>query len=131
MFLLTKIQEVFCLPLMPRQAVTFAKTNNRKFFTCRSGRDWPNLFEATKRLKKLPAVRRQNLSAQASAQPQLSRSKQPQTRRRSNSEAVLPRCARPLGIRRRLYGRLVVKVPTPVLHRCAENKMQNSTGRIL
>jgi hypothetical protein len=93
MFLLTKIQEVFCLPLMPRQAVTFAKTNNRKFFTCRSGRDWPNLFEATKRLKKLPAVRRQNLSAQASAQPQLSRSKQRQTRQRSNSGAVLPRRA--------------------------------------
>jgi hypothetical protein len=34
-------------------------------------------------------LRWQNLSAQASAQSQLSRSKQPQTHQRSNSEAVL------------------------------------------
>jgi len=57
---------------MPRQAVTFASCgkSNQK----RSG------------------TRRQNLSAQVTAQPVLSRSKQRQTRRRSNSGAVLPRC---------------------------------------
>jgi len=84
------------LPLMPRQAVTFANHGESN----------------QKRL----LLRRQNLSAQASAQPQPSRSKQPQTHQRSNSEAVLSRCARPLGIRRKLCERLAVKVPTPILH---------------
>jgi len=93
----TKIQKVFNLPLMPRQAVTFA-----------------NLGESN---QKRLLLRRQNPSAQVTAQPQPSRSKQRQTRQRSNSGAVLPRCARPLGIRRRLCERLAVKVPTPVLHR--------------
>jgi hypothetical protein len=97
------MQKVFGLPLMPRLAVTFAnhgKSNQKRF-----------------------GERRQNHSAQANAQPQLSRSKQPQTHRRSNSEAVLPRCARPLGIRRRLCVRLAVKVPTQVLHRLTEKHL--------
>jgi hypothetical protein len=100
-FVITKIEKIICLPLMPRRAVTFAirgKSNQK-----RSG------------------TRRQNHSAQASAQPQQSRSKQRQTRQRSNSGAVLPRYARPLGIRRKFSERLAVKVPTPVLHRLAEN----------
>jgi len=68
---ITKIEKTICLPLMPRRAVTFAnhsKSNQKRFGT-----------------------RRQNHSAQANAQPQLSRSKQRQTRQRSNSGAVLPR----------------------------------------
>jgi hypothetical protein len=68
----TKIQKVFSLPLMPRQAVTFASCGESN----------------QKRL----LLRRQNLSAQVTAQPQPSRSKQRQTRQRSNSGAVLPRC---------------------------------------
>jgi hypothetical protein len=58
-----------------------------------------------------------------SAQPQPSRSKQHQTRQRSNSGTVLPRYARPLGIRRKLSERLAVKVPTPVLHKLAVNQI--------
>jgi hypothetical protein len=86
---------------MPRLAVTFAnhgKSNQKRLL-----------------------LRQQNLSAQASAQPQLSRSKQPQTHRRSNSEAVLPR-ARDRSAYGELCVRLAVKVPTPVLHRLAENQ---------
>jgi hypothetical protein len=75
---------------MPRRAVPFASRGKRN--------------------QKCSLLRRQNRSAQVSASLVLSRSKQPQTRQRSNSEAVLPRCARPLGIRRKHNVRLAVKV---------------------
>jgi len=130
--LLEKQKKVFCLPLMPRRAFTFAITKIQKSIGLPLMPRRAFTFASRGKSKqKRSGTRRQNLSAQASAQPQLSRSKQPQTRRCSNSGAVLPRCARPLGIRRRLCERLAVKVPTPVLHRCAENKMYYSTGRML
>ena len=56
---------------MPRQAVSFANHGKSN--------------------QKRSEMRRQNRSVQASAQPQLSRSKRPQTHQRSNSEDFLPR----------------------------------------
>jgi len=67
--------------------------SRRKLSICRSCRGWQLLLPVTAKVTKSAlGERRQNLSAQVTAQPQPSRSKRPQTRRRSNSEAILPRC---------------------------------------
>ena len=122
-FAITKMQKNICLPLMPRLAVTFVITKMRRniCLSLRPRQARHFLWRQKGRKKRLPSVGK-TTRRMCSAQPQPSRSKRCRTRRRSNNCNVLPRYARPLGIRRKLCVRLAVKVPTQVLHRLTEKQ---------
>jgi hypothetical protein len=128
----TKQEKSFSLPLIRRFRLLLQ--SNRKSLVCRSCRGWQLLLPVTAKVtKNALGERRQNLSAQVTAQPQPSRSKRSQTRRRSNSEAVLPRCgatarhtpealgtprdesadAGAIQAGRKIYCSLIIRRPTP------------------